>query len=363
MSYSSLIKSLPETLRQPTWLAVLASLGVHGLLAIALPILPSSSRTLDDAQRTVQLLELTPEEQSRLPDFSIPQYSFPPGTAQPDQFSLSPQAPQPPLQLLPGLPPTYVPPAPPPFYIPPTTYQFPQQPLPQQPLPQQPRSGAPAPSRRPTQIPAEQPNQQNQQAAQPNQPNEGRRENPEFSGEVARARDLEGLSPAQAPNNPTSEPQQTPSQQAAAPPLTPEQRTARLQQELLARYRYDPSGTSQGEATSRVGTWLEEIKQVSGNPELVPGAPIQETIASPVRACLPQEPGIAAIGVLVTPEGEVQTDWIRKTGYPALDEAADEFAKGYGFPKADEYKAYQLAISFDYNTEPCLAVPTQPPEG
>src|SRR6476646_11174225 len=78
MSYGSFLKSLPQALRQPTGIATIASLGVHGLLWIVLPILPLASKTTEsEAQRSVQLVELTPAEQSRLPSFATPQLSLP----------------------------------------------------------------------------------------------------------------------------------------------------------------------------------------------------------------------------------------------------------------------------------------------
>lgn len=59
-------KSLPQKLLQPTVIAVLASLGIHGALAVILPYLGNSSPQ-KPAPKTVELVKLTPAELSRIP--------------------------------------------------------------------------------------------------------------------------------------------------------------------------------------------------------------------------------------------------------------------------------------------------------
>ncbi len=106
MSYASLVKTLPGTWRSSTSLAALASLGIHGLLFAVLPVLPFESKSLDSqSRRTVGLIELTPNEQSRLPQVSTSQVTLPPFAMQPSV--LPPLPPPPPFQLgvLPPLPP------------------------------------------------------------------------------------------------------------------------------------------------------------------------------------------------------------------------------------------------------------------
>ncbi len=101
MTYASLLK-IPETLRSSTGLAALASLGVHGLLWAVLPVLPFESKSLESqSQQTVGLIQLTPEEQSRLPSTS--EVTLPPFAT---QQSVLPPLPPPPFQMsaLPPLP-------------------------------------------------------------------------------------------------------------------------------------------------------------------------------------------------------------------------------------------------------------------
>src|SRR6478672_4656810 len=128
MSYWSFIKSLPEVLRQPSGIATIASVGFHGLLWVILPVLPLSSKTTEsEAQRPVQLVELTPAEQSRLPSFATPQLSLPP---LPKTTNLFPSLPS--LQSSNSLPSTSSSPYNLPLFAsPPTSFSFsPSLPLP-----------------------------------------------------------------------------------------------------------------------------------------------------------------------------------------------------------------------------------------
>ncbi len=107
MSYASLLK-IPGTLQSSTGLAALASLGIHGLLWAVLPVLPLESKSLESqSPQTVGLVELTPDEQSRLPQ-SPSEVTLPPFATQP---SVLPPLPPPPFQIsalppLPALPPS-----------------------------------------------------------------------------------------------------------------------------------------------------------------------------------------------------------------------------------------------------------------
>jgi len=74
MSYASsnkarpnLLKTIPQKISQPTTIAVIASIGIHGLLGVSLPYLPISSQEKPKPVRNVQLLELSPQELSQLP--------------------------------------------------------------------------------------------------------------------------------------------------------------------------------------------------------------------------------------------------------------------------------------------------------
>jgi len=77
MSYASSPKNFPNFLQsfsqklfQPTGIAVMASIGIHGLVGATLPYWPIASPEKPQQLRNVKLVQLTPEEQSRLPQLS-----------------------------------------------------------------------------------------------------------------------------------------------------------------------------------------------------------------------------------------------------------------------------------------------------
>jgi hypothetical protein len=87
MSYVSLLKNLPEILSQPTGIAAIASLGIHGAIALIVPLMPVNSNKSSgtNTAKAVGLIELSPADQNRLPQT--------PGTSE-----VALQAPQLPLQ-------------------------------------------------------------------------------------------------------------------------------------------------------------------------------------------------------------------------------------------------------------------------
>jgi hypothetical protein len=80
MSYVTLLKNFPEILSQPAGIAAIASLGIHGAIAFLLPLMPvDSAKSTKQASITkpVGLAELTPSEQSRLPQVATLQPGAP----------------------------------------------------------------------------------------------------------------------------------------------------------------------------------------------------------------------------------------------------------------------------------------------
>lgn len=114
MSYVSLLKNIPDILSQPIGIAAIASLGIHGAIAMIVPLMPMDSNKPKEtaSSKTVGLLELSQADQNRLPQ-TTPQLGlqqFPPVAplSAPNfsaQTGLSPLAPPPSSQLvLPPLP-------------------------------------------------------------------------------------------------------------------------------------------------------------------------------------------------------------------------------------------------------------------
>lgn len=75
MSYVSLLKSIPEFLSQPTGIAALASIGIHGAIAFLLPLVPVDSKPKQQvaSSKTIGLVEFNQAEQNRLPQSRTPQ--------------------------------------------------------------------------------------------------------------------------------------------------------------------------------------------------------------------------------------------------------------------------------------------------
>ncbi|MCZ2200690.1 MAG: hypothetical protein O1I87_01935 [Cylindrospermopsis raciborskii PAMP2012] len=120
MSYVSVLKSIPEILGQPTGIAAIASLGVHGAIALIVPLMPIDSNhnqtARPDTTKAVGLMELSPADQNRLPQSTSAQIATQlPQLALQSQIPLSGlsvagQPPEPPVQ--PVLPPPLLPPIP-----------------------------------------------------------------------------------------------------------------------------------------------------------------------------------------------------------------------------------------------------------
>jgi hypothetical protein len=116
MSYVSLLKNIPEILSQPIGIAAIASLGIHGAIAMIVPLMPMDSNKPKEtaSSKPVGLLELSQADQNRLPQ-TTPQVGlqqFPPVAplSTPNfslQSGLPSLAPPPSSQLiLPPLPPS-----------------------------------------------------------------------------------------------------------------------------------------------------------------------------------------------------------------------------------------------------------------
>ncbi|MDF5708649.1 MAG: hypothetical protein PUP90_13425 [Nostoc sp. S4] len=116
MSYVSLLKNIPEIISQPIGIAALASVGIHGAIAMIVPLMPIDSTKPQEtaSSKTVGLLELSQADQSRLPQ-STPQVGLqqlpPIASVSPPNFTaqtvLPPLGSPPSSQLvLPPLPPS-----------------------------------------------------------------------------------------------------------------------------------------------------------------------------------------------------------------------------------------------------------------
>ncbi|WP_315784115.1 hypothetical protein [Fischerella sp. JS2] len=97
MSYVSILKTIPEIISQPTGIAVLASVGIHGVIALFLPWmqLETKPKEIKSPKTAVGLVELNQADQNRLPQTTTSGLPKQPGI--PLQAQL-PQAGQVPVQ-------------------------------------------------------------------------------------------------------------------------------------------------------------------------------------------------------------------------------------------------------------------------
>lgn len=77
----ALSPAVRQFLQQPTAISAIASLGIHALVFALLPILPYAALVEEkepDIRQSVEVVELSPEEQARLPEFPTSQIDLPP---------------------------------------------------------------------------------------------------------------------------------------------------------------------------------------------------------------------------------------------------------------------------------------------
>ncbi|MDJ0795329.1 MAG: hypothetical protein QNJ51_00625 [Calothrix sp. MO_167.B12] len=126
MSYVSILRNIPDFLSQPTGIAAIASIGIHGAIAFILPLMPVESKPKAIASsKAVGLVELSQKEQQRLPQTSVaPKVALQPQSPLPKFNSTLPNQ-----SILPPLPPSsstslILP------QLPKTTYKYPTSSLP-----------------------------------------------------------------------------------------------------------------------------------------------------------------------------------------------------------------------------------------
>lgn len=459
MSYASLINNLPESLRSSTGLAALASVGFHLLLLAVLPVLPLDSKALESQeQRTVGLVELTPDELSRLPQVSTSPVTLPPPIATPSSV-LPPLPLPPPINLSPSsVPPAYnyppvgtqpsiLPPLPPPPAInlpapgvppaynypiraslpPPQTIRVPSTapypnnrpftplfppgklsaPAPSQPyrigqlpppptlpgsrnLPSntglQPAAPFSQPATSPSPIAQQNTNQpQNQKVAIANPqttqsatsarpeklPDRGRED---LLALRERLRERSARKPAGSTSAATAQqntaPQNTnqlitrltetkPSATSARLEKLPERRREMplaQQEELRQRRARNSSGfisTAVAQKNAQLEAYETRQNRVQQNhPTVETKPPIYRTL----KRCQRQlDGGIAIVGVVVNPEGEIvsEPDFLHKQGAAGIEKAAKDYVREYPFPKTDSTINQHFHLQFKYDTGNC----------
>jgi hypothetical protein len=355
------LNQLLKTARQPQWIAALLSLGFHVVLFAAGPSFSSLSATAmgeDDSnldERRVPLIELTPEEQNRLPDFSAPAYSL---NGEDDLFSLFPPSGSS-LPLESGsdfgasraIPAPRLPSSPFPSGISP--YTFPSRSTitlsPRRiPLPTSPSGNA---IRRPARPPAG--DAASQGASTPTA----------TSSEDTSESSAADLEPNQ-PNGQSTEANSAPLEPTNSAP-SPEGQGTEQASDLLARVEFDDAQTSASEVEIARAAWLQSVQEKLGDAVAEASEPIVLKIPYSGRLCLSPEPAAGLLGVVGLPGEngdslELWTTVLKSTGYPFLNQAAEQALQDLqqqdvGDSALAVNTLYQVTVEVEYDDQNCIS--------
>lgn len=339
--------------------AVVGSLGVHVLFWIVVPFLPSGDRRNEsEIQRPVELVELSPAEKERLPDFLTEDVPLP--EVAPSASLPTPQ--NTPLTQGPGRPQVRFSPILPPFFVPPPPSEFPtyrpnfrprtRTTIVQPSTPPSVAAATPAPSaapsRTPSPAPAATPSPSPTESPAPN-PTEGQATETPPTPPAATG----GRPRYNRPNN-------------AARPTSPQLVAARqAQAEQPELFAFNEAGTTNDELRNSDRDWFLTAVELLGedyDPDLYDptdeGFPLVEINAAyPEEACVQRLEGTAIVGVVVGPDGKPLEDSeptiLQSSGYGFLNEQAKQIAQSYGFDEADKRIAYRVRVSFAPDQEVC----------
>lgn len=349
------------TIRQPQWIAALLSLGFHVVLFAAGPSFSSLNASalgesdLDSEERRVPLIELTPEEQNRLPDFSAPAYSL---DSNDDLFSLFPPSGDS-LPLEPDsdfgasltIPSPRLPSSPFPSGISPYTSSgrssiilSPRR----TPFPTSPGSSSVG---RPARPPAGNATSQGASTPIATSPD---------SADEAGAADLEPNQTNGQDNDANSTPLEP-----TNPATTPEEPGAESASDLLARVEFNDAQTSASEVEIAKAAWLQSVQEKLGDGVAEAPEPIVLTVPYSGRLCLAPEPADGLLGVVGLPDEasdsvKLWTTVLKSTGYPFLNQAAEQALQDLQQQDTDSSgldvnTLYQVTVQVEYDSQSCIS--------
>lgn len=358
---------LRQSLQQPTTLSALISIGVHLALFAVLPLLPDTAIREEEPEirSPVEVVELTPEEQNRLPEFSTPQVDLPPllSTLPPSGSNLVPLTPLPnqtqtPLPSLSDL------------FSNPTL----QQPFPSLTIPSYPSfSPLPPPPTTRTITPPATPQPDRTTATNRQTPNGARRigeaipdENAPENAETPEDAQVADNGETTAPAEETPTQPQTRSDEEITTALLQDVEARRRQIAMQQQLAYSQTGTAQDPGYSAGGSWtgwmqsLERwgISLESVNPDdKFPEASIEATY--PAEVCeFVRETLSADYGVVVDPEGKAIGGLavLRSSGYEYFNNLGGEAVMNSQFENpTGKNLPYQVTVTFPYGGESCPA--------
>ena len=345
MSYESKLDRQSHKLISPVQLCLLLSVALHLLvLRFGLPTIRFNN---NGGQREVSVIELTPEQQARLPNL-YPQ--LPPDLSQIDLPQSDSNEPAAPFAIPPNLIPGITDPAnlPPLVIPPPPTFDIPALPpvtditlppigdLSDLPLPPQidPLDFKVEPIELPPNV-----------GKVPEVPTEPEVKNPPKTPTAAKP---------DIPPEPVEEPK-LPPEVKPRPPETPEQIAARKvarSQERIQKLRQSltktNNGTSDEEARKNYIVWLAKVQDIEPQQLEVVGT-------YPRDACIKRLKGSSVFGVVVNAQGEVVAlDLIKGAEYSIFNEQASKDISDRTFDNETEKpKPYQVKVNYEYDADIC----------
>lgn len=353
-------------------ISVLVSIGIHALvLGVALPSLSMFSQKDQTRQRNVGLIELTPMEQTRLPDLSA---SLPniPSLSDPSQIDASlPSNPALDSSVSNAIP-SGIDSLPPPPSLPSLSYNN-NLPLsafnPRSFLPPPPPNSLPIAPPLPLSLPPSLPS-----PSQTNPSIDAQR--PVFSSPqppipiddlINQAAQLRKpfLIPPETSTGTQSDvarnwQQQPPVSAANSPAAIQEQRLRKLALDSIQRsesLQEDKTNTTNDEAMRNNVRWISKVGEIEPQEVSLLGT-------YPKDACFRKLEGSTIYGVMVNGAGKVITipELIKSAGYPILNQQASQDIQSRSFPNpSGNPKPYRVQVDFKYNSKICPTVMVPPP--
>ncbi|NEP16841.1 MAG: hypothetical protein F6J97_08035 [Leptolyngbya sp. SIO4C1] len=401
-------KPVIAALKAPYGIAVLASVGVHGLLFAFGPSsgqfsLAALSEPAAEAERTVPLVELSAAEQQRLPSFTRPQLS-----TQLDSSSLKPlptptfptfsarATPAPGRRPVPSTAQPALPSVPnrPPLSGPTLSIAPRRAPAPSIWAGTSVLPALPAPPQTPPQAAAEPPASSSMRGAIAAKPDPEAADGGTMLGAAGAARgaaepdsatleelrqglpaaeadgmagaaalgtDLEASVDTQAEAADDAQPEADAPEAAAseldaqiAAATSPEE--ASKLEALLADLEFDAAGTSSEAAEAARGDWLAAAQAQAGEAPLQTAEPATLPMAANFHLCVENPPVDGLVGVVVDADGAIAQEpaLLRSTGYAKLDQEALSAVRGVPFEAAEGPAAYEFNIDVSYDSENCV---------
>lgn len=342
MAYESKLDNRSSKLINPAQLCLIASLILHLLiLKFGLPSLNSKN---DSGEREVSVIELTPEQQTRLPKLS-PQLNTPnTNNLPPVNNSGEPASPFAiPRSMIPGLgDPSNLSPLPIP---PPPNFNFPSLPpvtdiklppignLSNLPLPPKVNSGD---------FTADSPKTSANNPKKPSQPSQPK--SSQSPGATNSQQQPETKPQKTAQNQTQGEAKLTPKEIAAAKVDNSQQRVSKVSQNLTKK----KNGSSDDDANKNYLAWVKKIREIKPDNIEVKGI-------YPRDACIRRLKGTSVFGVVVNPKGEVMAiDLIKGATYPIFNrQGAKDLSRIVLENKSEAPKPYQVTVNYEYDPETC----------